>query len=71
MSDVSNEMANAIPTEFDTNINVGSNVASSKVSNYDNMVSAFKEALSQMKIELDDEVAGRFVENTVTDLIYT
>ena len=34
------------------------------------MVDAFKEALSEMKIELDDEVAGRFVETTVTNAIY-
>ena len=34
------------------------------------MVRAFKEALSQMKIELDDEVAGKFVERTVTRVVY-
>ena len=38
--------------------------------NYFNIVDAFKEALSEMKIELDDEVAGRFVENTITNAIY-
>ena len=72
MKDVSSNMADAIPTEFDTNINasVGSNT-SSNVSNYNNMVGAFKQALSEMKIELDDEVAGRFVENTVTNLVYS
>ena len=35
------------------------------------MVEAFKEALSDMKIELDDEVAGKFVEKTVARAIYT
>ena len=72
MKDVSSNMADAIPTEFDTNINasVGSNT-SSNVSNYNNMVGAFKQALAEMKIELDDEVAGRFVENTVTNLVYS
>ena len=35
------------------------------------MVSAFKTALSEMKIELDDEVAGKFVEQTVTRAVYT
>ena len=39
--------------------------------NYDNYVNAFKQALSEMKIELDDEVAGKFVERTVTNLVYT
>ena len=38
--------------------------------NYNSMIEAFKEALSQMKIELDDEVAGRFVRDTVTRAIY-
>ena len=35
------------------------------------IIEAFKNALSQMKIELDDEVAGQFVERTVTEAIYT
>lgn len=34
------------------------------------MVDAFKQALSEMKIVLDDEVAGQFVERTVTNVIY-
>ncbi len=34
------------------------------------MVAAFKTALSQMKIELDDEVAGEFVERTVARAVY-
>lgn len=45
----------------------GSNV----VNGYNSMVEAFKEALSQMKIELDDEVAGKFVRDTVTQAIYS
>jgi hypothetical protein len=35
------------------------------------MVSAFKEALSEMKIEMDDEEMGRFVDKTVTELVYS
>ena len=34
------------------------------------MVAAFKEALAEMKIELDDRVAGKFVERTVARAIY-
>ncbi len=72
MSDVSSDMANAIPTNFDTNINANMNTnANSSASTYNNMVGAFKQALAEMKIELDDEVAGRFVENTVTNLVYS
>ena len=38
---------------------------------YNSMVEAFQEALATMKIELDDEEAGRFVRKTVEDTIYT
>jgi hypothetical protein len=38
---------------------------------YTELVSAFKDALSQMKVELDDEELGTFVEKTVADAIYT
>ena len=38
--------------------------------NYRNMVDAFKDALSQVKIEMDDEEMGHFVDKTVTKLIY-
>ena len=38
---------------------------------FDSMVSAFKEALSEVNIVLNDEVAGEFVDKTVTKLIYT
>lgn len=38
---------------------------------YNELVAAFKDALSQMKVELDDEEMGRFVEKTVADAIYT
>lgn len=69
MANVTSEMQNAIPTSFDTDLNVGNSVASGS-SNYYSMVDAFKEALSEMKIELDDEVAGRFVETTVANAIY-
>ena len=68
MDDVSKIMADSIPTSFDLD--------SPKVSGarygYDSldMISAFKEALSQMKIELDDDEVGRFVENTVARAIY-
>lgn len=37
---------------------------------YDDAVEAFKDALSQMQIVLDDETAGKFVERTVTRYIY-
>lgn len=39
--------------------------------NYNSLLEAFEEALSNMKIELDDEIAGKFVRKTVEDTIYT
>ena len=38
---------------------------------YNDVVNAFKDALGQMKITLDDEEMGHFVEKTVADAIYT
>ena len=38
---------------------------------YTELVSAFKGALSQMKVELDDEEVGKFIEKTVANAIYT
>jgi phage-related protein len=40
-------------------------------SGFDAMVSAFKEALSEVKIEMDDEEMGHFVDATVTRLVYS
>lgn len=69
MANVTKDMQNAIPTSFDTDLNVNSGISSNSFS-YDYMLDAFKEALSDMKIELDDEVAGKFVERTVARAIY-
>ena len=69
MANVTKDMQNAIPTSFDTDLNVNSGTSANAFS-YDVMFDAFKEALSDMKIELDDEVAGKFVEKTVARAIY-
>lgn len=39
-------------------------------SNLDYMVEAFKKALSEMKVVMDDEEMGKFVDRTVTKLVY-
>ena len=51
--------------------NIQSSYASKEASNYNNVVNAFKEALSQMKIEMDDEEMGKFVDKTVSRAIYS
>lgn len=58
-------LANGMSDAF--NVNGG---ISSSGGNYRNMVDAFKDALSQVKIEMDDEEMGHFVDKTVTKLIY-
>ena len=58
-------LANGMSDAF--NVNGG---ISTSGGNYRNMVEAFKEALSQVKIEMDDEEMGHFVDKTVTKLIY-
>lgn len=40
-------------------------------SKYNKLVKAFESALSNMTVELDDEVAGKFIEKTVARAIYT
>lgn len=72
MDDVTREMQDSIPTAFDVNpsINASMNGGTGSINSYDNMVQAFKDALGQVKIVIDDEVAGTFVDKTVTQLIY-
>lgn len=69
MRNVEQEMADAIPSSFDVDASI--NGAVSQGTQVAVMVAAFKQALEDMKIELDDEVAGRFVERTVARAIYS
>lgn len=62
---VANELRNSIPA-VDSN-----RIGTTQTDTYNNMVDAFKEALTQVKIILDDEAAGKFVEKTVARAIYT
>jgi hypothetical protein len=68
---VSKEMQNDIPI-LDAGGAVG-NVSTTGAGafNYSAMVSAFKEALGQMTVELDDRQVGKFVQKTVSNAIYT
>ena len=59
-------IANGVSGAMTFDGSIGSGAVTSE-----SMVQAFKEALSDMKIELDDEVAGKFVEKTVARAIYT
>lgn len=72
MANVTKDMQNAIPTHFDVKSTLGvSKNGGDAFGGYSMMVDAFTEALSRVKIELDGDVAGNFVDKTVTRLIYT
>lgn len=69
MSDISDQMTGAVPTDFD--IEANANVSTRAGANtFGNMVEAFKQALREVNIVLDDEVAGRFVTDTVERVVY-
>lgn len=78
MRAVSEEMENSIPTSFDVSPRVKGLEVPSTASrsgynqlSYADTVNAFKEALAGVKIEMDDINMGRFVEDTVTNAIYS
>ena len=72
MANVTKDMQNAMPTSLDTSINTGVNGATSAFGGvaYDNIVSAFKDALAGVKVVLDDEEMGTFIDRTVTNIVY-
>jgi phage-related protein len=63
MHDVSEDMANAIPTEFDAEIHTTG--TSNPASQYDYMLSAFKQALKECKVVMNNREMGAFVTETV------
>ncbi len=64
-------LQNAIPTEFNATIGTNtSRMAETAQSAENSLVGYFKQALSEMKIEMDDIAMGKFVDNTVTRLVY-
>ena len=68
MSDVSADMQGAIPTSFDTNVNMST--SSSYGSNYDYLVGAFKEALKDVKVVMNNREMGAFIVSTVEREVY-
>lgn len=71
MRDVSQDMQDAIPTldVGDADYNVSG--LGTGALNYQAMVNAFKQALSEVDVVLDDRQVGRFVKKTVENAIYT
>ena len=66
------EITNAIPSQFDTDIsaNLNASAVQSQMSTYDMMVSAFKVALTEVKVVMDDREMGGFITNTVERVVF-
>lgn len=78
VSSVGKHVVEALNSELSKGASIGKIAVSGQVNNvpgkgssYVDTVAAFKEALSKMKIEMDDEEMGKFVDKTVTRLVYT
>lgn len=70
MGQVNTQMAEAVNTDWSFDPTQATGPATMGAFAFDDMVDAFKEALKQVKIELDDEVAGKFVTDTVERVVY-
>lgn len=61
----------ALPADFDVNLGANTSRMAEAAQNANkSLVAQFKQALSEMKIEMDDIAMGRFVDDTVTKLVY-
>ena len=70
MHDITADMQGAIPTEFDTSVNMHT-ASSSYGSNYDYLLNAFKEALRDVKVVMNNREMGAFVVDTVERAVYS
>ena len=68
MSEVSADMQGAIPTEFDTSLNMSA--TSYGGSSYDYIVRAFTDALKDVKVVMNNREMGAFVVKTVEGVVY-
>lgn len=72
MADVSANMQGAIPTEFDTDIhtNINARAGHTSSSNYNVMLSAFKQALTEVKVVMNNREMGAFVTDTIERAVF-
>lgn len=72
MGSITKDMQSAIPTEFDTNATInGINANNPSSGGYANMINAFKEALKDVKVVMNDREMGTFVTDTLERVVYT
>ena len=70
MANVSSEMETAIPTNFDSAMNIETSF-NSKNTDYGIMFEALKEALKEVKIVMNDKEFGTFVIDTMERAVYS
>lgn len=69
---VAAQLQNSLLSGFGLNRTLNENLANRNSQyEYNMLVDSFKQALTEVKIELDDEVAAKFVEKTVARAIYS
>lgn len=68
MADVSADMNSAIPREYDFGTNTRANYNSA--SNYNMMLSAFKQALTEVKVVMNNREMGNFVTDTIERAVF-
>ncbi len=74
MSNVNKEIQKSLPTDFDLDVNTAINsdyiTNQSSISEYSNLINAFKEALKEVSIVLDDDKVGDFVIDKVEKVVF-
>ena len=69
---VAAQLQNSLLAGFGLNRTLNENLSNRNAQyEYNMLVDSFKQALTEVKIELDDEVAAKFVERTVARAIYS
>ena len=71
MKGVNADMQDAVKTDYSFTMTGNSQATTGGGLDYDTMVSAFTEALRTVKIVLNEEVAGEFVTDTITRVVYS
>jgi hypothetical protein len=69
MAGVSADMQGAIPTQFDADVHT--NFGAGTSSNYDVMLMAFKQALTEVKVVMNNREMGAFVTDTMERVVYS
>ena len=70
MNSVANDMADAIPTEFDSDMDIRNGGGGSEGSFISQVEMAIERGFEKIKVELDDREVGRFVRTTIEKEVF-